>query len=897
MPRSAACATVVATCGTVLIAVAPPVTLFLTGVVSLTAPSPEQLRAWLQQPLTTGFVAALLQISAWLLWTLLAATVSRRVYHTFARRIRWRIALRLPTPLQGLAAAFFGATAVTTAAVPAIAHATSAADTVSPDPLPPTVDETVEEQGTREPATPTYTVRRGDTLSAIADRFLDDPDRWREIYVLNRGTQYPHIGGSLKDPNLIRPGWTLDLPAVHTTPPETPDKQTPTSPSTSDTPPSDTCVAPSPTPTTPPHHTPSPAPSAAAADPSTTPPPDDNFSAPSTGWIRITGGAMGAGLAAAVIYAVTRARQRGGHRHQRPPVTSPPLPDTRLASPLAASTRLRQGMRHAAPQPQDDPPEHRAAAGTDTSVDATPSVSPRKPSGADLAGAGILPVTVGLGLDGPAAPDAARALLIATLTAGDDMPDGQGRVIIPASSLTTLLGAAAVDLHPMPRLTVAPTFAVALTLLEEEIIRRSRIVADQQAATVDALREEELLSEPLPQLLLIADVPDQPWHTRLATAVRLGRNVDIGVALIGAWPAGTTLTVSADGTTEGGDGERLAVLDPTATTTILTTLAQAHGDAAPSTDRSTPAIRPQPQPATPVTDVQAADEPETRNPAPDPPAPRNEAATDPSDATRPTESTSVRRVHARVLGTPAILGPDGDPVRGLRAKSLELFVYLVVHRDGAALDDIMEAIWPDVTVSRAAERLSTCVANLRSVIRSIAHTNTPPTATAAKIEPVINTGGRYHLNPTLLQVDWWTVEDAYTRLATAADDASRLALLQTAIAVTSGGLADGSDYEWIDTDREHTRRRLVKMYAHAAGLHADRDPAAALALYDAACALDPLSEELARRAMRTAARLGEATGVRERLAVLRRDLDDAGIAIDPATEELAATLLRDLPNS
>jgi two-component SAPR family response regulator len=88
----------------------------------------------------------------------------------------------------------------------------------------------------------------------------------------------------------------------------------------------------------------------------------------------------------------------------------------------------------------------------------------------------------------------------------------------------------------------------------------------------------------------------------------------------------------------------------------------------------------------------------------------------------------------------------------------------------------------------------------------------------------------------------------------------------------------------------------VKVYAQAAGLQADSDPAAALALYDTARALDPLSDELARRAMRTAERLGDAVGVRERLATLRRELDDAGIDIDPDTEELAASLLRDLTN-
>ncbi|SDJ59351.1 LysM peptidoglycan-binding domain-containing protein [Streptomyces indicus] len=51
----------------------------------------------------------------------------------------------------------------------------------------------------------TYTVRPGDSLSAIAGRELGDQGRWQELYALNRQT----IGA---DPDLIRPGMELELP-------------------------------------------------------------------------------------------------------------------------------------------------------------------------------------------------------------------------------------------------------------------------------------------------------------------------------------------------------------------------------------------------------------------------------------------------------------------------------------------------------------------------------------------------------------------------------------------------------------------------------------------------------------------------------------------------------------
>lgn len=621
----------------------------------------------------------------------------------------------------------------------------------------------------------------------------------------------------------------------------------------------------------------------------TTPPPavDDRPSHSLWGWVEIAGGAIGAGLAAALVSAVTLVWKRRRHRYRPTPITKPVLADADLAPPLAALTRLRHGVRRVAPHLLTRAPARGRSVREDTTAPVTPPLPPTAPNDTGHAGVGAPAAAAGLGLDGPAALDAARALLVATLTPGADGPHTRGRVIIPAATLTTLLGVSAVDLHPMPGLTVAPTFATALTLMEEEIIRRSRILADQEAVTVSALPQEHTVGEPLPHLLLIADVPEQNWHTRLATAIHLGNNVDISTALIGTWPHGSTLTVAADGTTEGVRGERVGVLGTTATTDILRMLAEAHGDTAPATTTPDPPASGASATVRHSDTTRAAPEKVNLTPQSSLPAQR----TAPPDQGT---TAATGRVHARVLGHPTILDADGKPVRGLRAKSLELFVYLVVHRGGANLDDIMEAIWPDVTVSRASERLSTCAANLRTTIRSIAQTDTGPNDDTPKIEPVINTGGRYHLDPNLLDVDWWTVQDSYARVATAVDDADRLAHLHTAIAAAHGGLADGSDYEWIDTDREHTRRHLVKIYAQAAGLHLSSDPAAALALYDTARALDPLSDELTRRAMRTAAHLGDAAGVRERLVALRRDLGDAGIDIDPGTEDLATSLLQDL---
>lgn len=49
----------------------------------------------------------------------------------------------------------------------------------------------------------THTVVRGDTLSGIAKQYYGDVSKWKELFELNKDT--------IKDPNLLRVGWVLNL--------------------------------------------------------------------------------------------------------------------------------------------------------------------------------------------------------------------------------------------------------------------------------------------------------------------------------------------------------------------------------------------------------------------------------------------------------------------------------------------------------------------------------------------------------------------------------------------------------------------------------------------------------------------------------------------------------------
>ncbi|MFB9378851.1 LysM peptidoglycan-binding domain-containing protein [Kineococcus gynurae] len=89
----------------------------------------------------------------------------------------------------------------------------------TPDPTPdPTPHPAARETVAREAAPgPVWVVRppqgrHHECLWDIAERTLGDPLRYREIYDLNRDRVQPD-GGRLLDADLIRPGWTLQLPA------------------------------------------------------------------------------------------------------------------------------------------------------------------------------------------------------------------------------------------------------------------------------------------------------------------------------------------------------------------------------------------------------------------------------------------------------------------------------------------------------------------------------------------------------------------------------------------------------------------------------------------------------------------------------------------------------------
>ena len=985
-----------ATVAAVVLAAAPLGLLYLAGLDLIPGPpSDEQLRAWLHQPLTTGFLTALLQAAAWLLWALFATAVTHRVRQRVGARVRWRFALRLPGPLQGLAAALLGATAVTSAALPAAAHTTTSTADTSPPDLPPPADtpSPTLDRNLQRPAplptvaasaTPTDTrhappnsqratdvtdhtraaaphrtahtggqppsaartagkpaqadtcvVRPGDTLSAIAEQRLGDPDRWPEIWHLNRGTRFDTVGGTFTNPHLIHPGWTLRLPK-DTLPPTTatprpaaplpeadtpePRPTTPDKPATTPVPSASADAPPGPTASTPIDDagpaTP-PIPSAKGRPGSSTasgPSPSSSPEAQTSRGITVeTGSWLDVGLAAAIaaaaalIWALRR-------RHYQP---RPPSParrgDADLTSLPAVVTRIRRSLRQqhndndigvdiletaipldAAPKP--------VAAGDDVEQDTPASSEPRSHEGAVAdAAAPVVPAldnsaaawpAAGLGLTGPGAHAAGRGFLTAALAAGDTHdPHTRGSVVIPSPTAASLLETAA--LPASPRLTVTRSLADALDLLDTLALRRTRLVYQHEVDTIADLRHRQPHLQPQPPVLLIADTAARHERVRIAALLAQGQRLDIHGILLGPWPEGDTVVVATDGTTSPADETprhtghpadlgRLTVLTPADTIDLITTLTEAH-----TGTRQTP--------PTPPTD-------------PDTPEPTRHAGADGTDQaepglsqattadTRPEAGAVDGRSHAgsgslaavdnraeptarpdgrvavQTLGTARIV--DMDTTIPLRAKALELLVYLVVHDGDATQDAILDDLLPDAPRSKAPHRLHTYVSALRKTLTRTG---------GATGNYLTHPGRRYTLNRELIDADLWRMRDALRHAQRADNPDERLTALRTAVAAYQGALADGFDYEWIEAPREAIRRQALD--AHLALAAATPDPAEAITVLTTAIHHDPYAESVYQHAMRAHAALGHL----DEIVVLRRTLTHRLHDIDttPSQDTLA----------
>jgi DNA-binding SARP family transcriptional activator/nucleoid-associated protein YgaU len=727
-----------------------------------------------------------------------------------------------------------------------------------------------------------YEVAPGDQLGAIAARFLGAAGHYPEIAAIN-----PDLVNGRHDADHIEPGWQLTLPAeahdrgpgphaagtlatgetttrqrepTQPRPPRPPRPSLPSPhPTAPDQRPSPTTTAPpggptapsrpSPRATTTPGTLPGPSapatprtpvptaatgrpPTSAVPTPSRAPTPErpstpesPSVEAHHSKGVDLPGGWVTVPLAAALAGAGSLVWLRRRRRYIPGPIARPAADDPDLRPLPPAVAALRRGTRQQGPDlPHPEPPPQPTVRDAARAPE-PPTPSPTGPDGPTLAGFGPLPPG-GLGLTGPGAEAAIRGLLVATLTAGGPSdPDARGTVLIPTRTLTTLLGEPSPP--ATPRLHVVADLTDALAYAGETLIERHRLLDGYDSTDLTELHQTKPFHEPMPPVLLITEPPTAEAQPDLAATINQGTPVALNAVILGEWAAGKTVSVALDGTTDNDetatDPDRVTVLDQQTTRDLLDVLREANETGAPPAE---PLLEPAPAAETP--------------------APGN-------------TQTANRRVQIRLFGTPRILDPTGTAVPGLRHHAAGLLLYLAIHRDGAQLPDIMEAFWPTATLRRASERLSTEVANLRRTIRTAAG-NT-------KIQPVINTGGHYHLNPDVLTIDLWTLTDATT-------DTTDLRPLSAAVDAYTAPLAETFDYDWLEQHREHARRQAITALLRLAEATDAEDAAAQLGFLDRASDLDPYSEDLARRTILAANRAEDTAAASRRYERLRTALAD-----------------------
>ena len=146
----------------------------------------------------------------------------------------------------------------------------------------------------------------------------------------------------------------------------------------------------------------------------------------------------------------------------------------------------------------------------------------------------------GLGLTGPGAPAAARAILAGLLARPPRGPGGTpAEIIIPAADAARLLpGPPGPRAHPPIRgVWVPPALDAALDEAEAMIVRRAR-TADHQDG-------------PQTAAVLLAAAPGPADAQRLAGITGAGRDLGVAVILLGDWPHGTTCHITASGLISG----------------------------------------------------------------------------------------------------------------------------------------------------------------------------------------------------------------------------------------------------------------------------------------------------------------------------------------------------------
>ncbi len=871
-------------------------------------------RALTQNGIPDTILIDILALGCWAAWAVFAASIVAET----AAAVRGRTARRVPMagPLQALAGSLVAAVLLAFlpmaprahaqllpgGPLPAALAAVEPTALAHPDPGSSRPIPAGRLAATHRPDTKAapaaavlrrYTVKPRDTLWGIAERELGDPLRWHDVYRRNKDRAQPD-GGALTDPDLIRPGWILELPAG----------SSPSQPGAARAP-APTKPGPAPPAQVPDTHRQPEQPSATTTPPTTTPSgtslpasedgsrphPPGQPTGPAHPAVELPSGAVvGLSLAGGIAIALAAARLHQRRRRR----LGEPRPGIIHADPLVTPTvqRLRRAARassqpdatdHAPVRTPDYDPDLDRAGGADSPIRlAAPAATaptapgqvaaPARPGVVAVGQHNDQEVTVdltdgGLGLDGPTAPEAARAIIVALLAA---QPEADAvEVLVVGEPLAAQLFGSPV---PTPGLRVVADLDTALSTVEVEMIHRLRLLQGHEAPDVASYLQVDP-AEPLPTVVLVADPADDTagWAQRLAAVLVVGRRLGLGALLLDPIQGVAALTLGPDAEIRavqpdakeglhGLVGGRAFTLGQAEAAELLAVVAAGRG--------THPAVPPEQSP------------PESPG-LPAVPAAEAQVKTVPEGRAAPDE----RSIRVRLFG-PLRIELDGAEVRtGLRIKSRELLAFLLLHPDGVGRETAIEALWPDMDPARSSARAKDALRSLRQALQGVTGQ-----AGATVVELI---GDRLRVNPALVDADVWRFQAALVTVAAAADDQARLEALTQAAAAYGGTLLEGADYDWAEAAREEFRRQAADLAGRLGELREQAgDLDGAIAALEDGARWDTFNEELHQRIMRLQARLGRLDAVRRTYTRLQERLADLGADPDEATERLLQELRR-----
>ena len=818
-------------------------------------PTADQVRTLLE---TSGIPDVVLidtlAVVCWVAWLDLALATAVEVAATFAGRAASRPLIA--RPWQALVARLVTAVVVAVVVIgsrpqssPPARTAALAGTLARRLPLRP-IDTAAVGQHTVPAATAperssdSYVVRPGDTLWGIAGQRLGDAPRWPTIWRENVDRSEPG-GRHFTDPDLILPGWRLDVPATNgngapasRTLPSVgplPPAVTPDAPSPANGPAMPTLPAPSstgaPTRAVAPTHDP-----AARPNPSST-----------VGPAAVTlpsGGLVGAGFAAGVLAGLATARL---HERRRRRVGSGRASAVDM---LVGPTirHLRRALTRSRPPGQDE--QNDDGATPSAVVEAPPRSSISAPIAAGITGDGaeltIIDVVdlTGRSLIGDGADGVGRALVAAA--AVQPALDGASLLVI-GQARRLLAGAVTI-----PGVEVIESFAGARTRLLAECERRERVLRWQDASDYRAIASSP---DPLAPLVVVVDGADAGGvEGTLREITQRGRRLGISFAVIGEAAGFDPVEVAADGSiVAGGDApitERLFTITEAEATELLAVGNAGRGGAVVAAPRVAPA-------GAVIPDV--------------PPS---------GGVTLPT-SVRARPVDLRLFGAPRILANGVEVTTGLRAAARELLCLLAVYRSGVRQEEALAEMWPDDEDDRL-DTFRVAVTSTRRRLRELC---------GEEGQYVVLTGNRYTLDPGDVDCDVWRFDAAVIRASQGSDvELRRQALTDAAEAVTGEPLA-GAPYEWAEPVRENLRRRAIDVLGElAALLGAEGNLAGAVAALERARAVDPYCEDVYRRLMGHLADMGRDDVALRVYRELEKYVAQLGAAPDEDTEALMETL-------